>query len=249
MELLPAIDLLGGRAVRLEQGSYDAATGYGDPVELAATFAAGGAQALHVVDLDAARSGVGTNRHILGQIVEVAGVAVQTGGGVRTLRDADELFALGIARVVLGTAALEDPQAAREIIEAHPGRVVLGLDYRRGPHGELEPYSRGWTAASATTVGKVLEDFGDLEVAGVVSTCIDRDGMLEGPDLEGLREVATLSPFPVIASGGVSSIADLEALSQLRPPRGSIAAAICGKALVAGRFSVAEGVAACRRFG
>jgi len=253
MDLYPAIDIRNGEAVRLTQGDFDRQHDYGDPLVLAAGFVAGGAPWLHVVDLDAARTGEPVNRATVLAIARSAGVPVETGGGVRSLADVTELLDGGLARVILGTAALDDPALVRAATAAHPGRVALGLDYRTTPDGRAEVAIRGWEQGSGRTVGELLEEVAGAGLAAVVVTSIERDGMLTGPDLDGLRAVLGSTEVPVIASGGVGSVSDIEALSGLAVPvdgqRRRLAGAITGKALVDGRMTVAEGVAACARFG
>jgi phosphoribosylformimino-5-aminoimidazole carboxamide ribotide isomerase len=254
MDLYPAIDIRGGGAVRLTQGDFDRQSEYGDPVELARRFVAGGAPWLHVVDLDAARSGEPVNRATVLAIARAAGVPVETGGGVRTLADVAELLDGGLARVILGTAALDDPGLVRAATAAHPGRIALGLDYRTMPDGRAEVAIRGWEQGSGRTVGELLDDVAGAGLAAIIVTSIDRDGMLTGPDLDGLRAVLASTEVPVIASGGVGSASDIEVLAGLAvpTPHGStrrLSGVITGKALVDGRMTVEEGVAACARFG
>ena len=253
MDLYPAIDIRDGGAVRLTQGDFDRQSDYGDPVALAGRFVAGGAPWLHVVDLDAARTGVPVNRATVLAIARAAGVPVETGGGVRTLADVAELLDGGLARVILGTAALDDPGLVRAATAAHPGRVALGLDYRITEDGRAEVAVRGWEQGSGRTVGELLEEVAGAGLAAVIVTSIERDGMLTGPDLDGLRAVLASTDVPVIASGGVGSVADIEALAALVVVVGGeerrLTGAITGKALVDGRMTVAEGVAACARFG
>jgi phosphoribosylformimino-5-aminoimidazole carboxamide ribotide isomerase len=254
MDLYPAIDIRAGAAVRLTQGDFDRQSDYGDPVDLAVRFAAAGAPWLHVVDLDAARTGRPVNRATVLAIAAAVGVPVETGGGVRTESDIEELLAGGLARVILGTAALDDPGLVRRATSAFPGRVALGLDYRRTPDGRAEVAVRGWEEGSGRTVGDLLDDVAGAGLAAVVVTSIDRDGMLGGPDLDGLGAVLASTEVPVIASGGVGSVDDIEALARLDVDAGNgtrrrLHGAITGKALVDGRMTVAEGVAACARFG
>ena len=251
MDLYPAIDIRDGGAVRLAQGDFDRQTGYGDPVELARSFAAAGAPWLHVVDLDAARTGRPVNRPLVLALAAAVDVPVETGGGVRTEADVDELLGGGVARVVLGTALLDDPELARRCVRRHPGRVAIGLDYRLDPDGRAEVAVRGWEEGSGRTVDELLAELSDVDLAAVIVTAIERDGMLSGPDLEGLAAVLRATPVPVIASGGVASVADIEALAGLTVGTGSgvrgLEGAITGRALVEGRLTVQEGVAACRR--
>jgi phosphoribosylformimino-5-aminoimidazole carboxamide ribotide isomerase len=250
MELYPAIDIRAGGAVRLTQGDFDRQQDYGDPVGLAKRFVADGARWLHVVDLDAARTGEAINRRTVLEVVAAVDVPVQSGGGVRTDDDIDELLRGGVARVVLGTAVLDDPAAAAELADAHPGRVAVGLDYRLAEDGQTEVAARGWEQGTGRTVDEVLAQLAPTRVTAVIVTAIDRDGTLEGPDLEGLRGVLGSTELPVIASGGVGGVPDIEALVGLRGPQDRrLAGVISGKALVDGRMTVQEGVAACGRFG
>ncbi len=230
IELYPAIDLRGGKVVRLRQGDYADETTYGDdPVAVAASFAAAGAPWIHVVDLDAARTGSPLNRLVVAAITAaVAGTArVQTGGGVRTLDDARALADAGVARVVMGSAAVADPPLVERVAEVIA--VAVGLDHRGG---ELAVH--GWTAGSGARLDEALGWF--PAASAFVITDIGRDGMLSGPDVAGLTAAASRTSTPVIASGGVASLDDLRALAAV-PGIGGV---ITGKALYEGRFSVGE---------
>ena len=231
-ELFPAIDLRGGRVVRLRQGDYDDETVYGDDaVSVAESFVDQGATWIHVVDLDAARSGDPVNRPVIAAVARrLAGRArVQTGGGVRRVADAEALAAAGVARVVMGSAAMSTPSLVAEASRLVP--VAVGLDHRSG-----EVAVHGWTEGSGRTVHEVIEWFPDA--AAFVVTDIARDGMLSGPDVVGLADVAARTSVPVIASGGVGSLADVVALSTIPGLHG----VITGKALYEKRFTVAEAV-------
>ena len=236
IELYPAIDLLGGRVVRLRQGDYADETVYGDdPVAVAQEFAAAGAGWIHVVDLDAARSGDPVNRPVVAAIVAGVGASarVQTGGGVRSLADARELADAGVARVVMGSAAVRDPAlvaAASDVVA-----VAVGLDHRDG-----DVAVHGWTEGSGLALDDAYALFPTAEV--FVITDIDRDGMLTGPDLDGLARSAASAGAPVIASGGVSSLDDVVALTQIT----NLGGIITGKALYEGRFTVREALDAVR---
>ena len=236
VELLPAVDLLGGQAIRLVQGELGTETGYGDPVEAATGFAAQGARWLHVVDLDAAFGRGPRNREQLGRIVAaVAPVRVEASGGVRTPADLHALLDLGAARVVIGTAALEGPEWVAEACASHGEAVAVGLDARG-----RTLQARGWT----TSGGDLFEVLHRLEAAGCrrfVHTEVARDGMLSGPAIDRLGEVLAATSRPVIASGGVSSLDDLRALATLEPD--GLEGAIVGKALYAGRLTVAGAIA------
>ncbi len=263
MELYAAVDVLEGTAVRLEQGHFERRRDYGDPVALAERFAAEGAPWLHVVDLDGARRGRPQNRRVVERIAAAVDVPVQAGGGVRGAEDVEALIGCGVRRVVLGTTAVEDPSAARELASAFPGLVACGLDYRRDADGSLEVAARGWLVPGGRSVPELLGELAGSPVAAVVATAIDRDGTLTGPDTEGLAAVLAATDLPVVASGGVSSVDDLRALAALEVPVEGPAAGdgqeerryrrlvgvIAGRALVDGRLSVREGVAACARCG
>ena len=227
------------------QGDYARETVYrGDPVAVAREFAAAGAPWLHVVDLDAARTGRPANRDVVAAIVDAVRVPVQSSGGVRDDFSAEALLELGVARVVVGTAAVEDPSLVRRLARRHPGEVAVGLDAR---HGQLAV--RGWTEQSGRSVVDALALFKDAGVAAVVVTEIGRDGMLSGPDLDALGRVLEATELDVIAAGGVSSVDDLRALSRLERGGRELAGVIVGKALYEGRLSVEEAVAACAQSG
>lgn len=250
MDLLAAIDVVAGGAVRLEQGDFDRMQGYGDPLVLARRFVDQGARWLHVVDLDAARSGRPVNRSVVLAIAALAaedGVSVQCGGGVRRLEDADELVAGGVERVVLGTIALEEPSLVHRCAEAHPGRVAVGLDYRRLTGGSIEAAGRGWATDGGRPVPQVLESLQGAPLAAVVATAIDRDGMLGGPDEDGLARLLDDAAVPVIASGGVATAEHLRRLAALagRTSGRRLAGVVVGKALVDGRLTLREAIEAC----
>jgi phosphoribosylformimino-5-aminoimidazole carboxamide ribotide isomerase len=248
MELLPAIDLRGGSAVRLTQGDFGREVRYGDPVALAASFIAAGARWIHVVDLDAARTGVPHERVALGEIVRLAAdasVNVEAGGGIRTEDDAAALLGSGVARVVLGTAALEDPALAARWARRWPGRIAVGLDYRVDPDGVAEAQAQGWLAGSGRAVTDLLARWEGEPIGAVVATSVARDGMLSGPDLAGFRALLGATSLPVVASGGVSGAGDLAALARLEASGRALAGVIVGKAIVEGLLTVEEGLAAC----
>jgi len=230
IDLYPAIDLRDGKVVRLLQGDYDQQTTYGDdPVAVALSFAEAGARWIHVVDLDAARSGSPVNRPVVAAIAAALGTraSVQTGGGVRTVGDAQLLADAGVARVVMGSAALADPSLVEAASKVVP--VAVGLDHRNG-----EVAVHGWTEGSGVQLSDALSWF--PRAAVFVITDIARDGMLTGPDVDGLAAAARATSIPVIASGGVSSLADVAALRDVP----GVAGVITGKALYEGRFTVAE---------
>lgn len=237
IELYPAIDLRDGKVVRLRQGDYDDQTTYGDdPVAVAVSFADAGATWIHVVDLDAARSGSPVNRPVVAAIAAaVAGRArVQTGGGVRTVGDAQLLADAGVARVVMGSAAVAEPRLVADASQVVA--VAVGLDHRAG-----EVAVHGWTEGSGVQLADALDWF--PTAAAFVITDIARDGMLTGPDVAGLAAAAQATTIPVIASGGVATLADLAALKAVP----GIAGVISGKALYEGRFTVAQALEALAR--
>ena len=240
MELYPSIDIRAGRVVRLLQGDYERETVYGDdPVGVAQGFADGGAAWIHVVDLDAARSGQPVNRPTVAAIVDaVAGRAkVQASGGVRDLDAAAALGDAGVTRVVVGTAALQDPSLVARIAGRQP--VAVGLDARRG-----ELAVRGWVDRTGEDVFSVLPRFADVGVEALVVTEIERDGTLAGPDVAGLRAMLARTHLAVIASGGVGGIEDLSALAALEVDGRRLAGVIVGRALHEGRVALGDALVA-----
>ena len=233
VELYPAIDLRGGRVVRLTQGDYARETTYGDdPVRVADEFAAAGSPWVHVVDLDAARSGDPVNRPIIAAIAAcLTGRArLQTGGGVRSVSDAEALRAAGVARVVMGSAAVAEPELVNTV--AGVIDVAVGLDHRAG-----RVAVHGWTEDSGVSLDDALTWF--PRAAAFVITDIARDGMLSGPDVDGLAHAIALTSVPVIASGGVASLDDLTTLATLS----GLAGIITGRAIYEGRFTVSDALA------
>ena len=241
MELFPAIDLRGGRCVRLVEGDFDQETVYGDdPIAIATAFASAGARWIHVVDLDAALTGEPVNRAVIAEIARSLRqtVNVQSGGGVRSERDAEELLGSGVARVVVGTAALETPGLLATLCGRWPGRVAAGVDHRAG-----EVRLRGWTEGTGVKASDAVDEAAKAGAAAVVVTDISRDGRLAGPDVAGLAELLETSDVPLVASGGVSGIGDIEALAALRSRRGTtLHGVIVGKAIYEGKVDVARAV-------
>lgn len=233
--LYPAVDIRGGRAVRLTQGRADAATEYDDPVDAALRFAATGTRWLHVVDLDAAFTGEPRNRYLIQRIVEATGCDVQASGGVRTIDDVRSALDLGAARVVVGTMALTDPDFVPAALEVAGDRLAVGLDARGGTLR-----ARGWTE-DAGDLFEVLARLDALGVTRFVFTDIETDGMLSGPNLTMLARVADATSAAVTASGGVASVADLVTLAALHP---RVDGAIVGRALYSGDVDLAEALAA-----
>ncbi|HVV36887.1 MAG TPA: 1-(5-phosphoribosyl)-5-[(5-phosphoribosylamino)methylideneamino] imidazole-4-carboxamide isomerase [Acidimicrobiales bacterium] len=237
MDLYPAIDLRGGRVVRLTEGDFDQETHYpGEPVALAKHFASQGAPWIHVVDLDAAKGDGPVNADTIKAIAAAVDVPVQAGGG----QTDDTSLKAGVKRIVLGSLAISDPDAAKALVRAYPGRVAIGLDHREGRIAV-----RGWQEESDRTVDDVIADYADVDVAAFVVTNIATDGKLTGPDLAGLERVLLLTRVPVIASGGVATLDDIRALRTLDVNGRGVAGVITGRAVYENNFSVAEAVAAC----
>ena len=229
--LFPAIDILGGRCVRLFQGDYEQETVYGNnPAAQARAFQNAGATWVHVVDLDAARTGDPVNRQVVAEVAAALYVPVQAGGGVRTLDDARILFDVGVSRVVMGTAAIEAPNLVDQVADL--GRVAVGLDIR----GE-EVAVRGWTEGSGLLLTDAFELFSSRCTDAFVITQIERDGTLQGPDLEGLAAALAPTDIDVVASGGVATLDNLRTLRDL-----PVAGAIVGKAIYEEAFTVSEAV-------
>jgi 1-(5-phosphoribosyl)-5-[(5-phosphoribosylamino)methylideneamino] imidazole-4-carboxamide isomerase/N-(5'phosphoribosyl)anthranilate isomerase len=235
LTLLPAVDVSGGRAVRLVQGAADTETSYGDPVDAALAWQEAGARWIHLVDLDAA-FGRGTNGPQIADLIGRLDVQVELSGGIRDDAALAAALATGCARVVIGTAALENPAWVREVVADCGERVAVGLDVRG-----TRLAARGWTSDG----GELMEVLGRLEDEGCaryVVTDVTKDGMLAGPNLDLLRAVCAQTDRPVVASGGVSSLADLRAIADLGPI--GVEGAIVGKALYAGAFTLPEALAA-----
>jgi phosphoribosylformimino-5-aminoimidazole carboxamide ribotide isomerase len=239
-ELYPSIDLRGGQVVRLERGDFAAETVYGDdPVAVARTFAAAGARWIHVVDLDAARTGERVNLAAVEAICAAVPCRIQASGGVRSVEAGGDLLAAGAARVVVGTGAIERPELVEELATLHPGQIAVGLDARG-----REVAVRGWIDSTGEDL---LEVAGQLETSGasaLVVTEIGRDGTMSGPALDQLGAVLEVTSLPVIASGGVGALDDLVALRGLRAGRRALAGAIVGRAIYEGRFGVDEALTA-----
>lgn len=228
-ELIPAIDLLGGEAVRLSQGRYEEATVYdSDPADVARRFAAAGIRRLHVVDLEGAKQGRPIQGDAIKRVLEAVGsVPVQLGGGLRTIEGVDAAFGWGLDRVILGTAALRDPELVKRAAEKYPDRVVVGIDAREG-----RVAVEGWLEASETTAIDLARCFEDVGVAAIVYTDIARDGMLTGPNIDATAELAESIGIPVIVSGGVATNDDIVQAAMFRD-RG-ICGVIVGRAIYTG---------------
>jgi phosphoribosylformimino-5-aminoimidazole carboxamide ribotide isomerase len=231
--VIPAIDILGGRCVRLLRGDYANPTVYSDdPVEVATGFAKAGAKRVHVVDLDAARGG-GDNHDVIERIVRRGNLEVQVAGGVRTEAQVEACLNAGAHAVVMGTVAVREPRVLERCARQNQGRILAALDVR-----DNQPAVSGWTQTEPLRIGSLLARWDALPLAGVILTCIDRDGTLEGPDLKTLTRVRAMTSLPVHYSGGISSLEDIQNVAKARA-----AGVILGKALYEGRVTLEQALA------
>lgn len=235
MQIWPAIDLRGGKCVRLQQGDYDRETVFGDdPAAMARHWAEQGGECLHLVDLDGARDGRPTNLPAIRAILEAVQIPCELGGGVRDEQTIGELLELGLSRLVIGTKAVSDPDWLRRMARRFPGRLVLGIDAR---HGRVA--TAGWLETSDMPATDLARLFADEPLAALIYTDIATDGMLTGPNLQAMAEMRDATSLPLVASGGVSNAKDVAALAALR-----IAGCIIGRALYEGKLSLADALAA-----
>ncbi|MBU6155538.1 MAG: 1-(5-phosphoribosyl)-5-[(5-phosphoribosylamino)methylideneamino]imidazole-4-carboxamide isomerase [Alphaproteobacteria bacterium] len=238
MILFPAIDLKGGKCVRLLRGDMASATVFNDdPGQQAQLFAAQGFSWIHVVDLDGAFAGSSVNTDAIRGVLSMSGLPVQLGGGIRSLAAIEHWLGLGVNRVILGTIAVTEPALVHEAGRLFPGRVVVGIDAREG-----RVAIQGWGAGTDVTAVELARRLSDAGIGAIIYTDIARDGTGLGLNLHETALVAEASPVPVIASGGVGSLADLEALKALNHP--NIAGAVCGRALYDGRLDARAALAA-----
>jgi phosphoribosylformimino-5-aminoimidazole carboxamide ribotide isomerase len=238
MDVIPAIDLLDGRCVRLYQGDYAQAETFDEsPVAVARQWAEAGAAILHVVDLDGAKAGHPVNLAAIEAIVRAVNVPVQVGGGLRDRTSVARLLDLGVQRCILGTVAVEQPALVPQLCGEFPGQIVVGIDARNG-----QVATRGWLETSTVMAVDLAQQMAAHGVAAIIYTDIHRDGTLQGPNLEALRELASQVEVPIIASGGVSSVTDLLNLLALEPA--GVSGAIVGRALYTGDVSLAEALRA-----
>ncbi|TFL19916.1 1-(5-phosphoribosyl)-5-[(5-phosphoribosylamino)methylideneamino]imidazole-4-carboxamide isomerase [Jannaschia formosa] len=238
MILYPAIDLKDGQAVRLVHGEMDSATVFNDdPAAQALAFQQAGCEWVHLVDLNGAFAGRPVNGAAVDAILSKLSVPAQLGGGIRDMATIEGWLQKGLARVILGTVAVENPDLVREAARAFPGRVAVGIDARKGMVA-----TKGWAEATTVTATDLARRFEDAGVAAIVYTDIDRDGAMGGPNVEATDALARAVSIPVIASGGVSSLADLLALKA----KGTIAGAISGRALYDGAIDLGEALRALR---
>ena len=234
MEIIPAIDLLGGNCVRLNQGDYGKVTQFNsDPVNQAISWQQKGAKRLHLVDLDGAKTGKPINDKSIKEITRVLKIPIQIGGGIRTTRRAEELLGIGIDKVILGTTAIENPGMVHDLANKYPGRIIVGLDAKNGKLA-----TRGWINESEKLAIEAAIEFSNSNIAGIISTDISTDGTLKGPNIIALREIALVSKVPLIASGGIGSIADL--LSLIPLSEYGVTGVIVGRALYDGKIQLEE---------
>ena len=235
-QVIPAIDLIGGRCVRLTEGRYDTERVYSDdPVAVARQFERQGARRLHIVDLEAARSGQPTNWDVVEQVAEAISIPVELGGGIRSLEAVEAAFAAGVHWAILGTVALKDPLLVEEAVLQWGERILVGLDARDGC-----VVTEGWTERSLIPAEEVAVRFEKLGIGGIIYTDVARDGRLTGPNLRAMADLADQVALPIIASGGISQLDDLFALQALK--RSNLVGAIVGKALYEGRFRLDEAI-------
>jgi phosphoribosylformimino-5-aminoimidazole carboxamide ribotide isomerase len=238
MEVIPAIDLLGGKCVRLYQGDYEQSQVFGDdPVAVAKQWEDQGATRLHLVDLDGAKSGEPVNFAVIAQIAAALQIPVQVGGGLRDRTRFAELLGLGVQRGILGTVAVEQPELVGELCREFPGQVVVGIDARNG-----KVATKGWLETSEVEATELAQRMAKLGAAAIIYTDIHRDGTMQGPNMEALRELAESIDIPVIASGGVSSVQDLVNLIKLEAV--GVTGAIVGRAIYTGDVDLQEAIRA-----
>lgn len=238
MNVIPAIDILGGRCVRLYQGDYSQSQTFNEnPVDVAKQWADQGASRLHLVDLDGAKAGQPVNQKTIEAIVKAVDVPVQLGGGLRDYASVANVLALGVERAILGTVAVEKPELVGQLCQEFPGQIVVGIDARNG-----KVAVKGWLETSEVLATELAERMAKLGVAAIVYTDIHRDGTLAGPNIPALRELASTVAIPAIASGGISSITDLLSLLALEPL--GVKAAIVGRALYTGDIILKEAIQA-----
>ncbi|MDJ0633014.1 MAG: 1-(5-phosphoribosyl)-5-[(5-phosphoribosylamino)methylideneamino]imidazole-4-carboxamide isomerase [Xenococcaceae cyanobacterium MO_188.B29] len=238
MEVIPAIDLLDGKCVRLYQGDYAQSEVFNDnPVEVARNWVEQGATRLHVVDLDGAKAGKTSNLAAIEAIVKAISVPIQVGGGLRDRASVAQLLNIGVQRAILGTSAVEQPDLVGELATSFPGQIVVGIDARNG-----KVATRGWLETSEVAATDLAQDMVKRGAAAIIYTDIHRDGTLSGPNMEALRELASTVKIPIIASGGVSSLTDL--LSLLALESLGVTGAIVGRAIYTGDVNLREAIQA-----
>lgn len=233
MRIYPAIDIKNGKCVRLRQGKFDDMTVYNDnPVEVAKEWIKSGASYIHLVDLDGAREGAGVNSEIIREIANLSDVPVQTGGGIRTIEDIENKLALGVRRVILGTVAVKNPEIVKEAVEKFGDAIAVGIDAKNG----MVAVS-GWEEVSEVSAVDLCIKMGEYGVKTIIYTDISKDGMMSGPNIEATKELVDKTGIDIIASGGVSSMNDLENVDKINAH-----GAIIGKALYTGAINLKDAV-------
>ncbi|MBF2063813.1 MAG: 1-(5-phosphoribosyl)-5-[(5-phosphoribosylamino)methylideneamino]imidazole-4-carboxamide isomerase [Calothrix sp. C42_A2020_038] len=238
MEVIPAIDLLEARCVRLYQGDYAQSQVFNsNPVEVAKQWQDQGATRLHLVDLDGAKQGKPVNLEVIEAIIQAVSIPVEVGGGLRDFNSVKQLFDLGVQWAILGTVAVEAPQLVQTLSQQYPGQIIVGIDARNG-----KVATRGWLETSEIEATQLAHNMQEFGASSIIYTDIHRDGTLSGPNLEALRELANKISIPIIASGGVSSITDLLSLLALEPQ--GVTGAIVGRAIYTGDLNLREAIRA-----
>ena len=235
MQIWPAIDIRGGKCVRLAQGDYAQETVYGsDPADMAHRFAMDGASGLHIVDLDGARSGNPENYNAIASIVSEIEIPCQVGGGIRDEKTIAKLIDLGIQRLIIGTKAINDPEWLAQMCRKYPEHLLVGIDARQGMVA-----TEGWEKTSSVSAVELVKNLSSLTLAGIIFTDISRDGMLSGPNFSEVNHVVDIAGIPVIASGGITTTDDVSSLAQM-----GASGAVIGKSLYEGRITIPEAVQA-----
>ncbi|MEC4802701.1 MAG: 1-(5-phosphoribosyl)-5-[(5-phosphoribosylamino)methylideneamino]imidazole-4-carboxamide isomerase [Jaaginema sp. PMC 1080.18] len=238
MDVIPAIDLLEGRCVRLYQGDYEQSQVYGEnPVEIAQRWQDQGAPKLHLVDLDGAKQGKPVNHETIAAIVKAVSIPVQVGGGLRDRDRIAQLLDLGVAQAIVGTIAVENPELVGQLCQEFPQKIIVGIDARNG-----QVATRGWLETAGISAIDLAQNMAKLGASAIIYTDIHRDGTLSGPNLDALRDLAAAIAIPVIASGGVSSLTDILSLLALEPK--GVTGAIVGRAIYTGDLNLTEAVKA-----
>ncbi|MBI4666299.1 MAG: 1-(5-phosphoribosyl)-5-[(5-phosphoribosylamino)methylideneamino]imidazole-4-carboxamide isomerase [Nitrospinae bacterium] len=240
MRILPAIDLMDGKVVRLTKGDFARKTVYSDnPAQFAKKWADTGADALHLVDLDGAKAGHPVNREAIKAIIDAIDIPVEIGGGIRSVETVTEYLDLGISQVILGTAAIENPELVLAAADLYPDRILVGIDVKDG-----KPATKGWLETAPLDPVELTEKFAAMGAAGVIYTDISRDGAMAGANIEGLKRFAGAVDIPVTASGGVTNMDDVKAILELAPF--GVSAMIIGKAIYEGTLDLHEAVKAAQ---
>ena len=238
MDVIPAIDILQGRCVRLYQGDYAQSEIVAqDPLTQAQLWVDQGASRLHLVDLDGAKTGEPSNLEVIRQMAQTLSVPIQVGGGIRSLERAKQVLESGVDRVILGTVAVEDPDLVVRLCQQFPGRIIVGIDAKQG-----QVAIKGWIESTPMAATELVERVCQQGAAAIIYTDIQRDGTLQGPNLDQLRQIASIASVPVIASGGISSVKDL--LSVLSLSTYGVTGVIVGKALYSGAITLPEAMRA-----